>query len=170
MDEPASKKSLQSAGCVMLFSLPFLLAGGYIMATSLGYLPADEASFHAPRWVVALAGLVFVMGGLMVLVNGLFGEYGRDTPVFKFLQGLGGMIFLLAFGLVFFWVGFGPGEREFETSGSVGPFSASGSGDSLFGRCLFGGIGLAVLAAAVWGLLDTALRALGLLQEKPKKE
>jgi hypothetical protein len=133
----------------MLFALPFVAAGGYIMAISLGILPSDPEAFKAPRLVVAAAGAVFVLGGLMVLLQGSFSAGGQQTTLYKWLEFfvLGG--FLLAFAGIFLWVGFGPGERAFQTETTLGPVTTTGDGSPLMGRCLFGTFGLGTLIAAL---------------------
>jgi hypothetical protein len=133
----------------MLFALPFVAAGGYIMAISLGILPSDPEAFKAPRLVVAAAGAVFVLGGLMVLLQGSFSAGGQQTMLYKWLEFfvLGG--FLLAFAGIFLWVGFGPGERAFQTETTLGPVTTTGDGSPLMGRCLFGTFGLGTLIAAL---------------------
>jgi hypothetical protein len=134
----------------MLFALPFVAAGGYIMAISLGFLPSDPEAFKAPRLVVATAGAVFVLGGLMALLQGSFSAGGQQTAIYKWLEFfiLGG--FLIAFAGVFLWVGFGPGERAFQTETTLGPVTTTGEGSPLIGRCLFGTFGLGTLVAALF--------------------
>ncbi len=119
------------------------------MAISLGILPSDPEAFKAPRLVVAAAGAVFVLGGLIVLLQGSFGPGGQQTGLYKWLEFfiLGG--FLLVFAGIFLWIGFGPGERTFQTSTSLGPVTTSGEGDPLTGRLVFGLFGLGTLVAAL---------------------
>ena len=150
MNSSSGPNPLQSRGCAMLFALPFVAMGGYIMAISLGLLPADPEAFKMPRLFVAAAGAVFVLGGLMVVLQGSFGPGSQQTPVFLWLQFFLLTSFLLAFGSIFLWVGFGPGERAFQTSTSFGPLSTTGQGDSLVGRCLFGAFGIGTLLAALF--------------------
>ena len=133
----------------MLFALPFVAAGGYIMAISLGILPSDPEAFKAPRLVVAAAGAVFVLGGLMVLLQGSFSAGGQQTTLYKWLEFfiIGG--FLITFAGIFLWVGFGPGDRAFQTRTTLGPVTTTGEGSPLMGRCLFGTFGLGTLIAAL---------------------
>jgi hypothetical protein len=46
-----------------------ILIGLIPVAIALGVLPVDESSVHAPMWVVALGGLVFVWAGCLMLVG-----------------------------------------------------------------------------------------------------
>jgi len=119
------------------------------MAISLGILPSDPEAFKAPRLVVAAAGAVFVLGGLMVLLQGSFSAGGQQTTLYKWLEFfiIGG--FLITFAGIFLWVGFGPGERAFQTTTTLGPVTTTGEGSPLMGRCLFGTFGLGTLIAAL---------------------
>lgn len=49
---------------------------------------------------------------------------------------------LTTFAAIFLWVGFGAGERKFSSPGSLGFFTASGKGNDIVGRILFGGGGI----------------------------
>ena len=120
------------------------------MAISLGLLPADPEAFKAPRLVVAGAGAIFVLGGMLVLLQGSFDPGGQQTAIYKWLEFfiVGG--FLILFAAIFMWVGFGPGERTFQTETTIGPVTTSGEGDSLTGRCVFGVFGLGTLLAALF--------------------
>jgi hypothetical protein len=61
----------------MRFSKPSRLAWGLIcialgllpISIALDWLPVAEASLHAPPWVVALSGAVFLIGGCMILLT-----------------------------------------------------------------------------------------------------
>jgi hypothetical protein len=141
--------ALSRAGCGMLVALPFVIAGGYIMAISLGILPSNPESFKAPPMIMTAAGAFFVLGGLFVLLQVSFGTSGKQTALYKWLELfiLGG--FLLVFAMIFLWIGFGPGERTFSSSTSAGPVTVSGKGDSLSGRLIFGSFGLGTLLAAL---------------------
>jgi len=148
--DPKEMSPAASLGCAMLFALPFMLAGSYIMAISFGYLPADPESFKAPRLVVAGAGAVFVLGGLMVILRASFSAGGQESALYKWLEFTLVTAFLILFAGVFIWVGLGPGERAFETSTSVGPVTTSSAGNPVVGRCLFGGFGIGMLLAGLF--------------------
>jgi hypothetical protein len=134
----------------MLFALPFIAAGGYIMAISLGILPSDPEAFKAPRLVVAAAGAVFVLGGQMVLLQGSFSPGGQQTAIYKWLEFFILGSFLIVFAGIFMWIGFGPGERTFQTETSLGSVTTTGEGNPLTGRCVFGIFGLGTLFAALF--------------------
>jgi hypothetical protein len=128
MSNDTNPSPTQSRGCAMLFSLPFVAAGGYIMAISLGILPSDPEAFKAPRLVVAAAGAVFVLGGLLVLLQGSFGSGGQQTALYKWLEFFILGVFLIVFAGIFLWIGFGPGERTFQTTTNLGPLTTTGEG------------------------------------------
>lgn len=142
--------SWQSLGCAWLFALPFVAVGSYLMAISLGLLPSDPTTFKAPRLVVAAAGAVFALGGLMVVLRGSFSPGGQQSTLYQWLEFILLGAFLVVFAVIFLWIGFGPGERTFQTQTTLGPVSTSGEGSSLTGRCLFGMFGLGTLLAALF--------------------
>jgi len=58
-------------GCAVLFGLPFLGAGAFIIVASTGAF--GKEGMHAPPWVIAAAGAVFFLAGLFIAVHGLRG-------------------------------------------------------------------------------------------------
>ncbi len=154
----------QAIGCGVLFALPFLAAGLYIMGISFGWLPADPEAFIAPRGIVGLAGVFFVVGGLMALLHGVGGRAGQKNIVFRALNSLLGFAFLLLLGLVFTGAGFGPGDdRAVEGGMSLGPLPISGG---LGGRGLFGIIGLLILLVMSVGLVSATYAGLKTVYHK----
>jgi len=129
----------------MVFGGIFFLAGSFVVLIAADIIHADPSSFNAPRWVVGAAGGVFMIAGIMVALQGSFGPEGMQTKLYLWLQFLFGMALMVLFSSVFLWVGFGPGEREFSTTTSLGPVSVSGSGNVSMGRIMFGGGGLLML-------------------------
>ena len=126
----------------MIFGGIFFLAGSFIVMISADIIHADPSSFNAPRWVVGAAGGIFMLAGMLVAIQGSFGPDGMQTKLYLWLQFLIGLAFMALFSSVFLWVGFGPGEREFSTSTSIGLVSTSGSGSVSSGRLIFGAAGL----------------------------
>jgi len=150
MSTGSGSSPVMSRGCSMLFALPFLAVGACIIAISLGWLPSDPESIKAPRLVLAGAGMVFALGGLMVLLQGSFGPGAQQSAIYRWLEFFVMGSFLLVFASIFLWVGFGPGERAFQSSTSLGPVTSTGQGDSLTGRCMFGTFGLGTLLAGLF--------------------
>lgn len=101
----------------------------------------DEASFEAPRWVVAAGGGVFFFGGLII--------FGQGRPRF---QAVVVALLLTCFGALATWVAWGPGEREFSASLGLPFLEFEGQGSERFGRLCFspGAIVLDVLAIYQW--------------------
>jgi hypothetical protein len=116
--------------------------GFYIVLVGLGVLPPPGRA-NAPMWVVLLAGLCFLLGGLGVLIPAAVtgevrsdGELPAGAPYWlRVLQYLLVLAIFAAFALIGSFVAFGPGIRSF---GISAPF-VSMSGDSeIFGRIAFG--------------------------------
>lgn len=98
-------------------------AGAFILATAAGLIPVAEEDVHAPTWVLALCGLVFLVGGLMVFA----GTRSRLNSLFA-------AVLCCAFGAIGAWVTFfSPAES---ISGGL-PFLAQ-STNAAIGRWLFG--------------------------------
>jgi hypothetical protein len=117
--------------------------GVLIVLLAVGIIPGAEASLEAPRWVVATAGLAFVLAGAAVIVGYAVagaaapdGDLPPGTPrwvrVTQSLLGLGIIVSLAAVGT---WVAFGPGPRPFSVTL---PFVGRGPGDETVGRVAFG--------------------------------
>jgi len=120
----------------------FFLAGAFIVLIAADIIHVDPSSIHAPRWVLGAAGLVFMLAGTMVALQGAFGPNPEESLLYLWLILFIGTAFMLIFSSVFIWVGFGPGERAFSSSVSIGFVSSSGKGSETTGRLIFGGGGL----------------------------
>mgnify|MGYP003637148135 CR=1 FL=1 len=98
-------------------------AGAFILATAAGLIPVPEEDINAPTWVIALCGLVFLVGGVMAFA----GTRSRLNSLFA-------AILCGAFGAIGAWVTFfSPAES---ISGGV-PFLAQ-STNAAIGRWVFG--------------------------------
>lgn len=137
-------------GGSMAFGSIFFLTGALIVMVAADIIHADPASFNAPRWVVGAAGLVFMLAGTMVALSGAFGPRPEQSLLYLWLILFVGATFMLIFSSVFLWVGFGPGERAFSTSVSIGLVSSSGAGNETTGRLIFGGAGVFMLLMTVF--------------------
>jgi len=127
--------------CVGLGLLIVLLAAGVI--------PSDESRFHAPRWVVSAAGLVFVLAGVAFATASAPGapEAAGRTTWRSFLLG-GAIVGLMA--VILNWIAFGPGQRGF-SGGLALPFgSVSGPASEWTGRVAFGIGAVLVDVVLVW--------------------
>jgi hypothetical protein len=120
----------------------------YVVAASGIIALGQERAHDDPRWVSALAGLIFLLGGAAVVLRGIVGGHEQDpdglpasTPGWlRAVARLMGLAIVVSFGAIFSWIGFGPGERGFEGSGATLGQTA--------GRAMFG-----FMAGLIWLLL-----------------
>jgi hypothetical protein len=129
----------------VLFAGLFILAGAYIVAISFDVIHVPPEGFHAPRIIAAAAGMVFFLGGLLVFIRIVAGDYGSQTLLFQRMQYLLVLLAMLAFSAVFLWAGFGSGARNIVQTSSFGSTSVSQAGDETSGRLIFGGAGVLFL-------------------------
>ena len=126
----------------------FASVGLTIVLVSLGLIPVDPSSVHAPMWVLGLAGVVFMLPGLLMCYYAIRNGLSPDGATFeeKAWGGPGwfvGAVIISAFGAIGLWVGFGDGPRQF--GGGI-------TGTEREGRFVFGSMGVlcTVMAVAVW--------------------
>lgn len=123
------------AGCVLLGCFP--------VAIAFGFIPADGTELSAPRWVVAGAGLVFVIAGLMIL-------FADNENANDFLAG----VLLLMFGVLGTWVSLLSSDDGF--SGGL-PF-LSPEKNIAVGRWVFGFGALICYSLSVYAFRRAAKR------------
>lgn len=107
----------------LVYGLGCIALGCYPLALSLGFLPVDEAGLHAPLWVVAVAGFVFIIAGFMILLA----NHSRANDL------LAGVLLFL-FGIMGAWVSLFSSSEGF----SGGLPLVSQETNILLGRWLFG--------------------------------
>lgn len=119
----------------------FYVPGLLLIGSSLGITDAIPWATRMPVWGAILVGLPFVSMGA-VIASGLksFGDEDTSVPAGVKLVLL--LSFLAPMALIFLWGGFGPGEREFTVTTTIGSTEVTGPGDELTGRLLFGGSGV----------------------------
>lgn len=117
------EKANKSRDKVSLWGWLFIVTGLIIIALSLDLLPLDDSMFGAPRWVVGIAGAIFAITGLMILL-------GEKSKINNLLAAC----LLTGMGLVGGWVGLFGSDRDF--SGGL-PFLPDAVNIS-FARGLFG--------------------------------
>ncbi|MBT3391515.1 MAG: hypothetical protein HN413_14030 [Chloroflexi bacterium] len=149
-------------GMALLMGLIFMAVGGLIILMALEIIPMDPSSLHAPRWVLGAAGALFFLSGALVFLQGIAGPDGEHDALMRWVQYVLVLGAMVAFSSVFLWVGFGPGEREFQTTTSVGPLSVSGQGNDVVGRCLFGGFGVLTALGTVYYAFQQLIKILNL--------
>ena len=106
---------------VLLIGLFVAIMGLTPMLAALNVIPSPDSSFHAPRWVVFLAGSLFFTVGMWILMQATVGE--NRAKIFGAAVG-----FTVLVGLAFLsnWIAFGSGTRE----GCSGSTSFLGFGSS----------------------------------------
>jgi hypothetical protein len=116
--------------------------GFFIVLVGAGVLPPPGKA-NAPLWVVMLAGLCFLLGGLGVLVPAAVtgevrsdGELPAGAPYWlRAFQYLLVLTVFAAFATIGSFVAFGPGTRSFSVSV---PFVSTSESSDIFGRVVFG--------------------------------
>jgi hypothetical protein len=116
--------------------------GLYFMLIGFGLLPVPGGprNLHSPLWIVMLAGLVFFLGGVAVLIQVLgranaTGDLPTDAPLWiRVAQYLIGVTIFASFAMVGSWVALAGDPRQF--SSNV-PFVGVSAGVSI-ARVAFG--------------------------------
>lgn len=97
-----------------------LAVGAAVAAVAVGIIPAPEKSFHAPRWVLLLCGLLFAAGGGLALTH--------DRPQARYVFA---PLMMISLGTIALWVAFYGDAAQFhsnlptshETTVSAGRFA-----------------------------------------------
>lgn len=119
-----------------------------------------------PQWVGVAAGGLFLLAGVMLIVDGASGAIGADgqlaadapawVHVFQSLMGLG---IVAAMGAITSWIAFGPGERHFSSTVSLPFFWYHPKSSDTTGRWAFG-----IAAVLIWciiaGVIVSSVRRL----------
>ena len=63
MDEPAQEPSAQPSLAMTLYGLAMLLGGLVLFCAAVGLVSVSDSTFNAPRWLVALVGLLIAGAG-----------------------------------------------------------------------------------------------------------
>ena len=90
---------------LMLFGLPFLLAGLWVIAIGLHWIPGNSVKLHFPGWVLALFGLPFVGAGIAIM------NIARSAETRT--MAIMGVVMFVGIALVIHWIAFGSGPRQF---------------------------------------------------------
>ena len=132
--------------------------GTFILLLGFGVIPYDPRSLHGPLWMGIVAGAIFTVAGVSLLVGALTGTVdasGELKPtaswVARLCYYLLGLLVAIGLAAMGSWVAFGPGHRTFNLTV---PFAMRDVGEIL-GRTVFG-FGavlswLCVIALAVGG-------------------
>ena len=132
MPEPVSSSPRRSR---FVTGVLCIALGLYPLSIAFGILPVDPEKIVAPMWVVASSGVVFLIGGCMILLA----DHSRANDM------LAGILCLL-FAITGAWVSlFGPGEAM-----SGGLWFLSADANVTLGRWIFGSGALMCFAISAY--------------------
>lgn len=73
---PITPSTEKGGGCLVMFALPFIGVGIFVVLLSLGYLPMGHSrSKDAPPWLLSVFGSVFAFAGLGLASAGIAGMW-----------------------------------------------------------------------------------------------
>lgn len=130
-----------SKGSRLAWGLICVAIGCYPIAIALGLVPVDPAEQMSPSWVVAGAGIAFVIAGLMILL-------ANHTRANDLLAG----VLCLLFAIMGAWVALFSSSEGF----SGGWFFLSYEQNVALGRWVFGTGSLVSLAIAAYAFRRAA--------------
>jgi hypothetical protein len=139
-----NSKSQLSPKEAIAYGLLCMAVGFAIALVPLGIVPSSVTNAdQTPHWVGYCAALVFVLGGLALIVGfalaggaGPDGDLPADTPPWIYLtQQLLGLGIVGSMGAISSWVSFGSGPRAFTATSS---FSGVHPASEVVGRIAFG--------------------------------
>lgn len=133
MSDTTTKSATPSRLAGVLLAAPFLLMGGFLTGIGLEWVPYDPAKIHAPGWVIAICGLIFIAGGLAMLrATWARSAQPQSQPIL-------GVAILVGLTVVANWVAFGDGERRFTRTTSINDVVVNSRPlDERSGRFVFG--------------------------------
>jgi len=154
MNTVASSQPKLTPHSAVLFGIACAAASVLPILGGLGVIDM-KLTPGTPRWVGVGAGGVFLLAGMMLIVDGATGAIGTDGQlstdaprwlhVFQSLMGLG---IVATMGAIASWIAFGPGERHFSTTISL-PFGWwRPANDQTMGRWAFG-----IAATLIWCII-----------------
>lgn len=116
----------------------------------------------APAWIGGAIGLAFFLAGVIAILRGFAGTSDSDADIaenaprpLRAANDLLAVPIPLLLAMIFTWVAFGPGERQFSMSLGAGGAGVAMGGNETLGRIMFG-------AGAVlgWAIVAFMLRTL----------
>jgi hypothetical protein len=120
--------------------------GFFIWAITFGIIPTDPSAIHAPRWVLAIFGGVFVVAGLWSILQSALRQHAAGGHWVNLIFAL---LVLLAISVICLWIGFGPGPRLFVNTDSLTGMRTSLSTDPTLGRIFFGSFGVLLTVVTI---------------------
>jgi len=131
-----------------------LVVVGVGLVPIAGAVFADDSGFHAPRWLVALVGVMFVLAGLMIMR----GPAADGNPPNDLAQSLLGALILSAFAAIAGWLLLFTSPGEWQSSGSLPLNWLPGVVQTLFFYALLGGVTLLLVWMALVTWRDVSRR------------
>jgi hypothetical protein len=135
-----SERSRLSPRAAVVIGLLCAAAGVPVILASLGFFPSAPLTPGTPPWVGILAGMVFVLAGVAMIVGYAVAGAGPDGDlppgtsfgirVMQLLLGLGVTVSLAMIGT---WIALGGGPRKCEVTGIF-----NGEADDTICRVAFG--------------------------------
>ena len=105
----------QSRWTMIGLGLLVAAVGLFPMLDALELFPGSASRMNAPTWVVFLAGGLFFIAGMWVLLQGIVGEAAANT-----VGGGVGLVIFAGLAAIINWIAFGGGERNDCSSGISG--------------------------------------------------
>jgi hypothetical protein len=136
--------------------------GCLIVLMAMDIITLAEGTRHSERWPIVLAGLAFVMAGVLtVLVEVKRHEtqmqLGQSSLV-SILRTLTGLLLVLIFVTLGNWVAFGPGDRDIQGMLTNPLFTPAPETSNSLGRAAFGASAVALDLIMLYGLVAMLLR------------
>jgi len=125
-------------------------------------LSADATTLDAPKWIGVAFSLMFFNAAILIIsLDAKFNALG-EIGWFAYFQASLLISIPLLFALLFNWVAFGPGEREFSGGVTIPFFAFSfGRANAILGRIVFGIVALIMdifIGVSIVAVIAHALR------------
>jgi hypothetical protein len=131
------------------FAALAVFTGAAVIGIASGAIPYDAEKLRAPRWLVALAGSMFVAVAPVPLAS----IAPRLAPLARAAGVYVGVVLLV----LVHWVAFGDGERQFFSGPAHGGSLRTPVGEHA-GRAWFGAIAVLLDALVLWALWRRAAK------------
>ena len=120
--------------------------GFLVWAITFGVIPTDPSGIHAPGWVLAIFGGIFVVAGLWSILQSAIRQQATGVNWINFIFTL---LVLMAISVICLWIGFGPGPRLFVNTDSLTGMRTSLTTDPILGRIFFGFFGVLLTVVTI---------------------
>ena len=136
--------------------------GCLIVLLAVDAITFGEDMQHTERWPIILAGLAFVMAGVLtVLIEVKRLETNTNlgaASLVSILRTLTGLLLVLIFITLGNWVAFGPGDRNIQQALTNPLFTPAPEAGNSLGRAAFGVSAVVLDLILLYGLVATLLR------------